>query len=73
MCLDRELKGWNTPTTAIKTFVSQSALLSRLVANNEQDALPKEAQEYVKVIEDFVNVKVGWIGTGPDRDDMIRR
>jgi len=53
----RELDGWNTPTTHAKSF----------------DELPSQAQAYVKFIEDFVGVKIAWIGTGPKREDMIVR
>ncbi|RCI07909.1 hypothetical protein L249_5785 [Ophiocordyceps polyrhachis-furcata BCC 54312] len=52
-----EMPGWNKSTTNAKTF----------------DDLPKEAQDYVKYIEDYVGVKIKWIGTGPDREAMIKR
>ncbi|RDA93119.1 hypothetical protein CP533_4085 [Ophiocordyceps camponoti-saundersi (nom. inval.)] len=52
-----EMPGWNKSTTNAKTF----------------DDLPKEAQDYVKYIEDSVGVKIKWIGTGPDREAMIKR
>lgn len=35
------------------------------------DALPKEAQEYVKAIEEITKTKVGIISTSPERDDTI--
>lgn len=35
--------------------------------------LPKEARAYVDFIEEFIGVRVGWIGTGPKREDMIAR
>lgn len=35
--------------------------------------LPAQAQKYVEFIESEVGVKIGWIGTGGDRDDMISR
>ncbi|KAI0024580.1 Adenylosuccinate synthetase [Xylariomycetidae sp. FL0641] len=53
----RELEGWQTPTTTIKSF----------------NDLPPQAQKYIEFIEQFVGIKVGWIGTGPSRDDMIVR
>ena len=53
----KELDGWNTPTTHAKKF----------------EELPPQAQAYVKFIEDFVGVKIAWIGTGPKREDMIVR
>jgi adenylosuccinate synthase len=52
-----EMPGWKTPTTNVKTF----------------DDLPKQAQDYVEFIESFIGVKVKWIGTGPDRDSMIKK
>ncbi|RDA89225.1 hypothetical protein CP532_0554 [Ophiocordyceps camponoti-leonardi (nom. inval.)] len=52
-----EMAGWNKSTTNAKTF----------------DDLPKEAQDYVKYIEDYVGVRIKWVGTGPDREAMIKR
>ncbi|KAK4161902.1 hypothetical protein QBC43DRAFT_322978 [Cladorrhinum sp. PSN259] len=51
----KEFEGWMSPTTAVKTFAD----------------LPKQAQAYVKFIEEFTGTPVKWIGTGPARDDMI--
>ncbi|KAI5919038.1 Adenylosuccinate synthetase [Camillea tinctor] len=53
----KELQGWNQPITSVKSY----------------DDLPKQAQEYVELIEKFCGVPVKWIGTGPNRDDMITR
>lgn len=53
----KEFEGWNTPTTHIKKF----------------EELPAQARQYVEFIEQYVGVKAGWIGTGPDREDMIYR
>ncbi|KAF4977994.1 hypothetical protein FZEAL_5559 [Fusarium zealandicum] len=52
-----EMPGWNKPTTSAKTFYD----------------LPKQARDYVEYIEKFVGVKIKWIGTGPDREAMIKR
>ncbi|KAH6889313.1 Adenylosuccinate synthetase [Thelonectria olida] len=52
-----EMPGWKRPTTNVKTF----------------DDLPKQAQDYVEFIESFIGVKVKWIGTGPDRESMIKK
>ncbi|RYP77974.1 hypothetical protein DL771_000833 [Monosporascus sp. 5C6A] len=52
-----EMPGWNKPTTNAKTFYD----------------LPKEAQDYIIYIEEFIGVKIKWIGTGPDREAMIKR
>lgn len=49
------LPGWSQPTSKAKTFAE----------------LPKEAQDYLKFIEDFVKVPIKWIGVGPARDQMI--
>ncbi|KAK3332872.1 Adenylosuccinate synthetase [Cercophora scortea] len=53
----KEFEGWNKPTTAAKSYFD----------------LPKQARTYIEFIEEFVGVPIGWIGTGPDRDDMIIR
>ncbi|KAF5024631.1 hypothetical protein F66182_3395 [Fusarium sp. NRRL 66182] len=52
-----EMPGWKRPTTNVKTF----------------EDLPKQAQDYVEFIESFIGVKVKWIGTGPDRESMIKK
>jgi adenylosuccinate synthase len=35
------------------------------------DALPQEAQDYVKAIEELTQTKIGMISTSPDRNDTI--
>ncbi|GAB1320291.1 Adenylosuccinate synthase [Madurella fahalii] len=51
----KEFEGWQTATTAVKKF----------------EDLPRQAQAYVKFVEEYTGVPVKWIGTGPSRDDMI--
>ncbi|RBQ78283.1 hypothetical protein FVER14953_21514 [Fusarium verticillioides] len=53
----KDFPGWQTPTTNAKSF----------------EELPKEARAYVEFIEEFVGVKIKYIGTGPDREAMIKR
>ncbi|KAG7109497.1 Adenylosuccinate synthetase like protein [Verticillium longisporum] len=52
-----EMPGWQTPTTNAKTYVD----------------LPKKARDYAEYIEKFVGVEIKYIGTGPEREAMIRR
>lgn len=52
-----EMPGWNQSTTNVKTF----------------EELPQAAQDYILYIEEFIGVKIKWVGTGPDRDAMITR
>ncbi|RFU80290.1 adenylosuccinate synthetase [Trichoderma arundinaceum] len=52
-----EMPGWNQSTMNVKTF----------------EELPQEAQDYILYIEEFVGVKIKWVGTGPDRNAMITR
>ncbi|KAJ5054842.1 uncharacterized protein L3040_001104 [Drepanopeziza brunnea f. sp. 'multigermtubi'] len=52
-----ELKGWEKSITGAKSFYD----------------LPKAAREYVEFIEEFIGVKVKFIGTGPGREAMITR
>ncbi|KIJ23989.1 hypothetical protein M422DRAFT_275325 [Sphaerobolus stellatus SS14] len=33
--------------------------------------LPKEARDYLAFIEDFLKVKIEWVGVGPGRESMI--
>ncbi|KAI8383635.1 uncharacterized protein GWK60_K04873 [Nakaseomyces glabratus] len=51
------LPGWNQDITQIKKY----------------DDLPENAKKYLKFIEDFVNVPVQWVGTGPARDSMLEK
>ncbi len=51
------LPGWTTPSTGARTF----------------EALPKQAQDYVRFIEKRIGVPVKWIGTGAGRDEIIVR
>lgn len=52
-----ELPGWKTSIENIKIF----------------EDLPENCRKYVEFIEEYLGVKVGWIGTGPARDSMIKR
>jgi len=51
------LPGWTTPSTGARTF----------------EALPKQAQDYVRFIEKRIGVPVKWIGTGAGRDEIVVR
>lgn len=51
----KTLKGWKTSTTTCKTIAE----------------LPKEAKEYIQLIEEYTGVPVKYVGMGPDRKDII--
>lgn len=51
------LPGWNSETTGCRKW----------------EDLPEQARKYVEFIEKKINVPVTWIGTGPKREDMVRR
>ncbi|KAL5594733.1 hypothetical protein BROUX41_001647 [Berkeleyomyces rouxiae] len=53
----KEFEGWMSPTTSVSKW----------------EDLPPKAQEYVNFIEEFCETPVGYIGTGPAREDMIIR
>jgi len=53
----KELPGWKASTSKVQKF----------------EELPKGAQDYIKFIEEYVGVRIRWIGTGPGREDMIDR
>ncbi|EMR10140.1 adenylosuccinate synthase [Pneumocystis murina B123] len=53
----KTLPGWLTKTSGCTSF----------------DQLPIQAQTYVKFIEDFIGVKILYIGVGPSRNDIILR
>ena len=52
-----KVKGWNCDITGCRTF----------------DALPKEAQDYVKLIEEQCACKITFVSVGADRDEIIER
>ncbi|MBE0672994.1 MAG: adenylosuccinate synthetase, partial [Anaerolineales bacterium] len=51
------VSGWNEDISKVKSF----------------EALPANAQSYVKMIEEASGVPVKWIGVGPEREATIRR
>ncbi|GMM27824.1 adenylosuccinate synthase [Martiniozyma asiatica (nom. inval.)] len=50
-------KGWEQDITNISTF----------------EELPENAKIYLKFIEDYLNVKIQWVGTGPARESMLEK
>jgi adenylosuccinate synthase len=50
-----ELPGWSEDITKAKSFAE----------------LPRNAQDYVKFIEEQTNIPITWIGNGPKREEMI--
>ncbi len=53
----RTMKGWKTDTSKIRNY----------------DDLPEAVKDYISLIENYVGVKVGYIGVGPAREDIIVR
>ncbi|HET7706546.1 MAG TPA: adenylosuccinate synthase [Thermoanaerobaculia bacterium] len=53
----RVVKGWKKPTAGITSY----------------DALPQAARDYVRIIEDELEVKVSIISTGPRREETVLR
>jgi adenylosuccinate synthase len=53
----KTIKGWKEDISKARSF----------------QELPKQAQAYVKMIEDAAEAPVKWIGVGPERDATIRR
>jgi adenylosuccinate synthase len=35
--------------------------------------LPKEAVNYLKRVEELTGIPVSWIGTGPEREAMVKK
>ncbi|XP_063059789.1 adenylosuccinate synthase, like [Engraulis encrasicolus] len=50
------LPGWCCSTEAVRSF----------------DELPKQAQSYIRFIENFLQVPVKWVGVGKSRESMIK-
>jgi adenylosuccinate synthase len=51
------LPGWKSDISKVTTY----------------EELPQKCREYVEFIENFLGVKIGWIGVGPGRESMITR
>lgn len=52
-----DFSGWQSSTKGVRTWTD----------------LPIQAQKYIEFIETSIGAKVGYIGTGPNREDMIIR
>ncbi|XP_040908111.1 adenylosuccinate synthase, like [Toxotes jaculatrix] len=52
----KTLEGWCCSTEAARSF----------------EDLPKQAQDYIQFIEDFLQVPVKWVGVGKSRESMIK-
>ncbi|CAG5107707.1 Similar to AdSS: Adenylosuccinate synthetase (Drosophila melanogaster) [Cotesia congregata] len=50
------LEGWNSKTEGVRSI----------------DELPPNARKYVQLIEDKLNVRVGWVGVGAGRESVIK-
>jgi len=53
----KDFPGWQSSTKGVRTW----------------SGLPSQAQRYVEFIETSLGIKIGYIGTGPNREDMIIR
>ena len=51
------MKGWDVDISNVTSF----------------EDLPNEAKEYIKFIEDFINVPIKFISVGPERNQNIIR
>ncbi|MDC6274154.1 adenylosuccinate synthetase, partial [Lacticaseibacillus paracasei] len=49
------LPGWEEDITQVKSY----------------EDLPENAKKYLKFIEDYLNVPIQWVGTGPARESML--
>ena len=52
-----DFQGWQSSTKGLRTW----------------SELPLQAQRYIEFIESSIGVKIGYVGTGPNREDMIIR
>jgi adenylosuccinate synthase len=56
-CIYQTVTGWEEDISQARSF----------------EALPPNAQNYVRMIEVAAGVPVKWIGVGPEREAVIRR
>jgi len=45
----------------------------KTVGTTEWDELPENARKYVERIEHHVGAPISWIGTGPGREQMVKK
>ena len=53
-------------------YVEMPAWEQDIQAARRWEDLPPQAQEYIRTIEKWVGVQVGWISVGPERDQMVQ-
>ncbi|TGZ85636.1 Adenylosuccinate synthetase [Ascodesmis nigricans] len=53
----KTFKGWSEPTTKLTNY----------------SELPQEAKDYIAFIEEFIGVKINYIGVGPGREHMLTK
>ena len=53
----KKFPGWEQDITGIKKY----------------EDLPENAKNYLKFIEDYLQVPIQWVGTGPARDSMLEK
>lgn len=53
----KDFGGWTEDISKVRTF----------------EGLPKNAQTYIKFIEEYLETPVSWVGVGPERDAIIQR
>lgn len=53
----RKMPGWTEDISKVRSF----------------DQLPKNAQNYIAFIEEYLETPISWIGVGPERDAIIQR
>ena len=53
----KTLAGWEEDISACRSF----------------DKLPKNAREYLKFIEEYLETPISWVGIGPERDAIIQK
>lgn len=80
VCIAYEIEGKQTdifPTyqklTTAKPVIKKLAGFKEDIRNIRNfDDLPKNAQNYVKFIEEYIGVKITMLSNGPKRDDMVQ-
>jgi len=73
----KELSGFPANLDILKQveveYVTLPGWQSSIQDIHEYEDLPANCQAYIKFIEDYLGVRVEWIGTGAGRDNMIHR
>ena len=71
ICVDYDIDNYNSYQTNNMKYIDVSGWMESTVGVTKFNELPKNAQSYIKLIEELSNKPIDLISTGPSRKDII--